>query len=86
MIGRKTEAVLSRAVGFALENDHEYFTLEHVLWALLAEPYAAETLQACGADLGQAGLLKRAPGPTAEAGPRRAGGGRGGVSAARRPA
>jgi ATP-dependent Clp protease ATP-binding subunit ClpA len=67
MIGRKTEAVLNRAVGFALENDHEYFTLEHVLWALLAEPSVSETLKSCGADIGrlrralEAFLLKEIP-------------------------
>ncbi len=37
MIGRKAEAVLNRAVRYAVENEHEYFTLEHVLWALLSE-------------------------------------------------
>ena len=37
MIGRKAEAVLNLAVRYAVDRDHEYFTLEHVLWALLGE-------------------------------------------------
>jgi ATP-dependent Clp protease ATP-binding subunit ClpA len=48
MIGRKAEAVLNRAVRYAVEHEHEYFTLEHVLWSLLADPQISETIQACG--------------------------------------
>ena len=33
MIGRKAEAVLNLAVRYAVDREHEYFTLEHVLWA-----------------------------------------------------
>ena len=51
MIGRKTEAVLNRAVRYAVDHGHEYFTLEHVLWSLLAEQPVVDTVQACGADL-----------------------------------
>src|SRR6185437_227990 len=51
MIGRKAEAVLNLAVRYAVDRDHEYFTLEHVLWALLGEDVVAETLRACGADI-----------------------------------
>ncbi|MFL5812090.1 MAG: AAA family ATPase [Bdellovibrionia bacterium] len=50
MIGRKAEAVLNRAVRFAVEYEHEYFTLEHVLWSLLSEKSIIETVQACGGD------------------------------------
>jgi ATP-dependent Clp protease ATP-binding subunit ClpA len=50
MIGRKAEAVLNRAVRFAVEYEHEYFTLEHVLWSLLSEKSIVETVQACGGD------------------------------------
>ena len=60
MIGRKAEAVLNRAVRFALEHEHEYFTLEHVLWSLI-QPSADESsdagtdvievLESCGADI-----------------------------------
>ena len=51
MIGRKAEAVLNRAVRYAVEKDHEYFTLEHVFWSLLKEPEIIEILDACGADI-----------------------------------
>src|SRR6185437_12798483 len=51
MIGRKAEAVLNLAVRYAVDRDHEYFTLEHVLWALLGEDLVVETLRACGGDL-----------------------------------
>ncbi len=50
MIGRKAEAVLNRSVRFAIENEHEYFTLEHVLWSLLDESEVVETLEACSGD------------------------------------
>ncbi|HLE00683.1 MAG TPA: ATP-dependent Clp protease ATP-binding subunit ClpA [Bdellovibrionota bacterium] len=51
MIGRKAETVLNRAVRYAVEKDHEYFTLEHVFWSLLKEPEIIEILDACGADI-----------------------------------
>ncbi len=50
MIGRKAETVLNRAVRYAVEHEHEYFTLEHVLWSLLAETTIIETVRACGAE------------------------------------
>jgi ATP-dependent Clp protease ATP-binding subunit ClpA len=50
MIGRKAETVLNRAVRYAVEHEHEYFTLEHVLWSLLAEAVIVETVRACGGD------------------------------------
>lgn len=50
MIGRKAEEVLNRAVRHAVECEHEYFTLEHVLWSLLAESPVLETIEACGGD------------------------------------
>lgn len=53
MIGRKAEAVLNLAVRYAVDRDHEYFTLEHVLWALLGEEAVLETLHACGSDTGE---------------------------------
>src|SRR6185437_4067248 len=53
MIGRKAEAVLNLAVRYAVDRDHEYFTLEHVLWALLGEDAVLETLRACGSDIGE---------------------------------
>ena len=51
MIGRKAEKVLNRAVRFALDNEQEYFTLEHVLWSLIEEPSVIEVLEACGGDI-----------------------------------
>jgi ATP-dependent Clp protease ATP-binding subunit ClpA len=56
MIGQKTEAVLNRAMRFAIEHEHEYLTLEHVFWSLLDERDVAETVRACG---GNAAQLRR---------------------------
>lgn len=39
---------MNRAVGYAMDKNHEYFTLEHVLWSLLQEIEITETLSACG--------------------------------------
>lgn len=52
MIGRKAEIVLNRAVRYAFEQEHEYFTLEHVLWSLLGDSKIVETIQACGGSPG----------------------------------
>src|SRR3954470_11560480 len=48
MIGRKAEAILNRAVRYAVEQEHEYFTLEHVLWSLLSDTQISETIVATG--------------------------------------
>ena len=53
MIGRKAELVLNRAVRYAVEQEHEYFTLEHVLWSLLADPKIVETIKSCGGNPGR---------------------------------
>ncbi|MBI3557964.1 MAG: hypothetical protein HY074_17005, partial [Deltaproteobacteria bacterium] len=37
MISRKSEEVLNRAGRHAIDNKHEYCTLEHVFWALLED-------------------------------------------------
>lgn len=50
MIGRKAEGVLNRSVRYAIEHEHEYFTLEHVLWSLLEEPEVIDVLRACSGD------------------------------------
>ena len=50
MIGRKTEQVLNRAVTYAFERQHEYFTLEHVLLSLLEDSRIREIIEACGGD------------------------------------
>ena len=49
MIGPEAEDVLNRAVRYAFEQHHEYFTLEHVLLSLLEEAEILDTVQACGA-------------------------------------
>jgi ATP-dependent Clp protease ATP-binding subunit ClpA len=48
MIGRRAETVLNRAVRYAVEQEHEYFTLEHVLWSLLADSQISDTILATG--------------------------------------
>ncbi|MEO5969658.1 MAG: AAA family ATPase, partial [Bdellovibrionia bacterium] len=53
MIGRKAETVLNRAVRSAVDQEHEYFTLEHVLWSLMADSKISETIQACGGNPGE---------------------------------
>lgn len=50
MVGRQAEAVLNRAVRYAVEHEHEYFTVEHVLWSLLSESEIVEVVTACGGD------------------------------------
>jgi ATP-dependent Clp protease ATP-binding subunit ClpA len=50
MIGKKAEAVLNRAVRYAVDHEHEYFTLEHVLWSLLSENPVLMAVRACGGD------------------------------------
>ncbi len=50
MIGRKAEAILNRAVRYAVEQEHEYFTLEHVFWSLLRDSSVSDTVVACGGD------------------------------------
>jgi ATP-dependent Clp protease ATP-binding subunit ClpA len=51
MIGKRAEQVLNRAVGFAYERQHEYFTLEHVLLSLLEDESIKEVIEACGGDV-----------------------------------
>ncbi len=50
MIGKKAENVINRAVARATDSAHEYFTLEHVLWALCLEQDVEEAITACGGD------------------------------------
>src|SRR5687767_4123903 len=47
MIGKRAEQVLNRALGYAVEKHHEFFTIEHVTLALLDEPEVRQTLEAC---------------------------------------
>lgn len=48
MIGRNAETVLNRAVRYAVEQEHEYFTIEHVLWSLLSDKSIKQIVEACG--------------------------------------
>lgn len=49
MIGKSAENAINRAVRFAMESEHEYFTLEHILWSLIQEADVSEVLETCGA-------------------------------------
>ncbi len=48
MLNPKSEAVLNRALQSALEHRHEFFTVEHVLIALLDEAEVQQTVEGCG--------------------------------------
>jgi len=50
MIGRKAEAVLNRSSVTRSSRNHEYFTLEHVLWSLLDEIDVIDTVRGAGGD------------------------------------
>lgn len=50
MIAQELEISLQVAFTEAREHRHEFITVEHLLLALLDNPSASETLQACGAD------------------------------------
>ena len=50
-LSRELTIALSLALDEARERNHEFITLEHVLFALLSDPSSAECLEACGADL-----------------------------------
>jgi ATP-dependent Clp protease ATP-binding subunit ClpB len=46
----KTRNVLQEAQGFALRQQHQRFTVEHILATLVDEPSIVKLLEACGAD------------------------------------
>ncbi|MBL8640466.1 MAG: ATP-dependent Clp protease ATP-binding subunit ClpA, partial [Alphaproteobacteria bacterium] len=48
MLSRHLEHTLHQALGAAGQRRHEYATLEHLLWALLADQDAVAVLRACG--------------------------------------
>lgn len=50
MIGKRAESVINKAVSFAMEHAHEYFTLEHVLWSLVKEEDVADVIEQAGGD------------------------------------
>jgi ATP-dependent Clp protease ATP-binding subunit ClpA len=51
MLSKELEFTLNLAFKEAREKNHEFMTVEHLLFALLGNPMAVEVLRACGADL-----------------------------------
>jgi ATP-dependent Clp protease ATP-binding subunit ClpA len=51
MITRELQQTLTAAVDEAIRRRHEYVTLEHLLYALLADGTAAKVIRQCGGDL-----------------------------------
>jgi ATP-dependent Clp protease ATP-binding subunit ClpA len=51
MLTKELQTTIHRAVGEAAKRRHEYVTLEHLLYALLAEKTASTVIQHCGGDL-----------------------------------
>ena len=54
MLGDQLRVALGMALENARRKRHEFLTTEHLLHALLHDPQAADVLEACGVDLGQA--------------------------------
>jgi ATP-dependent Clp protease ATP-binding subunit ClpA len=53
MLSKELERTLSAAVNEARARHHDYLCVEHLLFALLADSYGSEVLEACGADSNQ---------------------------------
>lgn len=51
MIGKRLQAVLNAAVGEVRLRNHEYLTLEHLLYAIAGEEQGRGILEGCGADV-----------------------------------
>ena len=51
MLSKELEFTLNLAFKGAREKNHEFMTVEHLLYALLGNPSAVEVLRACGGDL-----------------------------------
>ncbi len=51
MLSKELEFTLNLAFKEAREKNHEFMTVEHLLYALLGNPSAVEVLRACGVDL-----------------------------------
>ncbi|HEY0006567.1 MAG TPA: ATP-dependent Clp protease ATP-binding subunit ClpA [Pyrinomonadaceae bacterium] len=51
MITKELQATLSASVEEAINRRHEYVTLEHLLYALLSDRAASETIRHCGGDV-----------------------------------
>lgn len=52
-ITRELQETFNAAIKEATDRRHEYFTLEHLLFALLHEKTGAEVVRNCGGDIGQ---------------------------------
>jgi len=53
MLSKELEFTLNLAFKEAREKNHEFMTVEHLLYALLGNPSAVEVLRACGGNLDQ---------------------------------
>ena len=51
MLSRELAQSLNLAIQKARENQHEYITVEHLLYALLDNPPAIQAIQACGGSI-----------------------------------
>jgi len=51
MLSKELEFTLNLAFKEAREKNHEFMTVEHLLYALLGNPSAVEVLRACGANI-----------------------------------
>ena len=51
MLSRRVQEILSEAVGEVRSRNHEYLTLEHLLYAIAREELGAEILTGCGGDV-----------------------------------
>jgi ATP-dependent Clp protease ATP-binding subunit ClpA len=51
MLSKELEFTLNLAFKEAREKQHEFMTVEHLLYALLGNPSAVEVLRACGAEI-----------------------------------
>ncbi|MBI1326790.1 MAG: ATP-dependent Clp protease ATP-binding subunit ClpA [Alphaproteobacteria bacterium] len=51
MLSRSLEQTLHRAIGYASQRNHEFATLEHLLFALTEDQDAMSVLRSCGVEL-----------------------------------
>jgi len=52
MLTSELQATLTRSIDMALDMQHEFLVLEHLVLAMLDDPRAVEILGACGVDIG----------------------------------
>jgi len=51
MIGKNAEALIQRAIHYAIERKHELLTIEHIFLSLLDDEKVAQVLEECGAEI-----------------------------------